>query len=161
MCRAKRMARGLLVLGGVGAKTLEELRAWQTARAFKLEVYRLIQASDAAKADYRFKNQLSDAACGGEINIAEGFRRYGAADFAHFLSYAVASLEEATWRVQDGVDRQYFSAEDCAKAVELGRRAGRITTALQTSLRGFVRKRRGSRSPARARGPRTEEPRTD
>ena len=131
----------------VGAKTVEELRAWQAARAFKLEVYRLIKHSAAASADYRFRSQLSEAACGGEINIAEGFRRYAALEFAHFLAYAVSSLEEAVRRVQDGIDREYFIARDCEKALELGRTAGRTTTALQTSLRNFARSR--SRPPTR------------
>jgi four helix bundle protein len=131
----------LALLTKMGAKTLEELRAWQAARAFKLEVYHLIGESESAKLDYRFRSQLSEAGCGGEINIAEGFRRYVAAEFAHFLAYAVASIEEAVRRVQDGIDREYFAAEDCQKALELGRVAGKTATALQTTLRGFVRGR--------------------
>jgi four helix bundle protein len=141
-------------MSAVGAKTLEELRAWQAARAFKLEVYRLIKQSPSASSDYRFRSQLSEAACGGEINIAEGFRRYAALEFAHFLAYAVASMEEAVRRVQDGIDRDYFIACECERAFELGRAAGRTTTALQTSLRNLSRIRTSERA---RREPRTQD----
>ena len=133
----------------MGVSTIEELRAWQLARAFKLEVYRLIRESPDGRADYRFKSQLADAAAGAESNIAEGFRRFHAADFTRFLTYAGASIEEATRRVQDGIDRGYFDERDCASALRLGVEAGKTTMALRTSVGRFVPRRgpnRGQRT---------------
>jgi four helix bundle protein len=136
---------------GVGAQRLEDLRAWQLARAFKLEVYRLIRHSPKAAADLRFKSQLQDAASSGEANTAEGFRRYVAPEFAQFLRYSAASIEEAVCRVQDGIDREYFDVSECQTAFNLGLQAGKTTTALQTSLRQMARSRRERRPRDQAR----------
>src|SRR5947207_15358669 len=104
----------------MGVRKLEDLRAFQTARAFKLEVYRLIKKSHRAWTNYKFQSQLRDAAASGEANVAEGFRRWRAAEFAHFLAYAIASMEEALRRVQDGIDRDYFEVQECSLAFDLG-----------------------------------------
>jgi four helix bundle protein len=79
----------------MGAKNLHELRAYQKARAFKLEVYRLIDESSEAQRDRKFRSQLMEAAASNEMNVREGFRRFRAGDMAHFLSFALASLAEA------------------------------------------------------------------
>ena len=125
----------------VGAKSLEDLRAFQQARAFKLEVYRLVEASPPAQENRRFRGQLIEAAASGEMNVREGFKRFGAGDMAHFLSYALASLAEAIGWLQDGVDRKYFRADDCAHAFSLGESANRTTTALHQSLQPYIRRR--------------------
>ena len=131
----------------MGFKTIEEMQAYQLTRAFKLEVYRLIRASPGARGDFRFKSQVQEALSGAESNIAEGFRRWAAGEFAHFLRYAIASLEEGRRRLQDGIDREYFNASDCATAQELGERASKATTALQTSLRNLAERRRKQGTP--------------
>lgn len=125
----------------MGAKRLEELRAWQAARAFKLEVYRLIRQSAAASADLRFKSQLQEAAASGEANVAEGFHRFVAGEFAHFLGFARASIAEAQVRVQDGIDRGYFESNDTTECLRFGRDAMALVTALKTSLQPFITKR--------------------
>jgi len=144
----------------MGVRDVEELRAWQHARAFKLEVYRLLAQSREAQIDQRYRHQLADAASGGEANIAEGFRRFLATDFARFVSYAVASIEEATRRLQDGVDRGYFTAASAHHGLQLGRTAGRTSMALLKSLRR-LRLDRGARrlSPAMEEGPRASDER--
>lgn len=106
---------------------------------FKLGVYELIRRSPEAQADARFRHQVANAASGAEANIAEGFRRYGARDFARFLTYAIASLEEAVRRVQDGIDRGYFSAACCRDILRLGDEAGKVTNGLRRTLRRFSR----------------------
>jgi four helix bundle protein len=128
----------------MGVKRVEDLRAYQQARLFKLEVYRLIDDSPAAQKDWKFRSQLAEAAASNESNVREGFRRFTAAEMARFLVYALASLSEALGRVQDGIDRQYFRAEDCSNAFALGDTSDRTTTALFSSLQRFIRKRPGS-----------------
>jgi len=137
----------------MGFKTLGELKAYGAARALKLEIYRLVKAHPAAYNDYRFRNQIFEAAASVEMNIAEGFRRYSAGDFAHFLRIARASLEEATGWLQDGIDREYFTDASCRRARELADETGRLTTGLITSLRPFVSPRRSG--PGGAGGPGT------
>ena len=140
----------------MGFKTLEEIKAYRAARAFKLEVYRLVRSRPAAEADHRFRSQLFEAAASAEANIAEGFRRYSTGDFSHFLRISRSSLEEARCRLQDGVDRGHFSNADCREALELAEEAARLIVGLIVSLQKF---RSTSRSiPS---GPRTRKTRSD
>jgi four helix bundle protein len=120
----------------MGAKNLGELQAYLAARALKLEVYRLVRAHPEANSDFKFRSQLFEAVASNESNIAEGYRRFVPGEFAHFLSFAAASNQEAITRIQDGIDRGYFKAESCKLAFELADRSARLTTALQTYLRG-------------------------
>ena len=138
----------------MGFKTLGELKAYRAARALKLEIYRLVKAHPAAYQNYRFRSQIFEAAASVELSLAEGFRRYSAGDFAHFLRISRASLEEVTGRLQDGIDRDHFTAASCQRARELADETGRLTTSLQP----FVASRRsGPSGPAilrpRRRGP--------
>ena len=109
----------------MGVKSLEELTAWQIARAFKLEVYRVVRANTAANGDLRLRSQLMEAAASVESNVAEGFERYSAGEFGRFLAFSRASARESLVRLQDGVDRGHFSPAEIAEAVELD--AGRGT----------------------------------
>jgi len=91
----------------VGVKRLDDLIAFQRANEFKAEVYRLVDASAAAR-DERFRLQLFDAASSVAANIAEGWSRFSAPEFCQFLRYARASLEESRVWLRDGVARRYF-----------------------------------------------------
>jgi four helix bundle protein len=119
----------------MGARTLEELEAYRVARALKLEVYRLVRSHPLANGDFRYRSQLFEAAASNEMNIAEGFRRFVPGEFAHFLAYARASAEETVRRIQDGIDRGYFTPAECQVAFDLAGQSARLTTALQTYLR--------------------------
>ena len=69
----------------VGFKALGEIKAYQAARALKLEIYRLVKSRPAAHEDRRFRTQIFEAAASVEINIAEGFRRFSVGEFTHHL----------------------------------------------------------------------------
>ena len=122
----------------MGVKTLEELQAYQAARALKLEVYRLVETNARINRDLRFRDQLMDAAASAEMNVAEGFRRFSAGDFSRFLKIARGSVEETCRWIQDGVDRQHLTAAEVATALQLGDRAGRLMTGLIISLKPFL-----------------------
>lgn len=83
-----------------------------------------------------------EAAASVESNVAEGFERYSAGEFARFLSFSRASAREALVRLQDGVDRGHFTPAEIAEGVELGNRAIAIITALKNSLGPFIGKKR-------------------
>jgi hypothetical protein len=57
-----------------GARHYKELRCWQMARELKLAIYQLLERH-AVERDWKFKNQLMDAAASVPTNIAEGFVR--------------------------------------------------------------------------------------
>ena len=142
----------------MGFKTLEEIHAYTLTREFKLEVYRLIEESPGAQRDARFRSQVHEALSGAESNIGEGFARWNAGEFARFLSFAVASLKEGRLRVQDGIDRRYFQAADCARAQRLGERAYRATSALRREEeRLAAEKRRRRKRQRKDPGPRTRD----
>jgi four helix bundle protein len=125
---------------GMGVKNLEDLQAYQLALAFKLECYKLVHEHPRAAADFKFVDQLFDAASGGEMNIGEGFDRFVAGDMVRFLRIAISSIREAKLRVKDGVHRRYFTDAEAARAQELGERARRASIALHNSLLPFVKK---------------------
>jgi four helix bundle protein len=147
----------------MGFKTLEEIHAYNLTREFKLEVYRLIEVSSGAQRDARFRSQVQEALSGAESNIGEGFARWGAGEFARFLAIAVASLKEGQLRVQDGIDRRYFPAADCQRALRLGERAFKATASLRREeerLAAENRRRRNRRGKDpgpkdQGRGPKT------
>ena len=137
----------------MGAKRLDELMAWQLAREFKLLVYDIVQRSPRAVADGRWKDQVLDAAASGEANVAEGFHRYGAAEFAHFLGIARASIGEAKVRLIDGADRGHFPAEDCRAATISADRAMGCITKLKLSLEPYIKRKSGGPGPGPGPGP--------
>ncbi|HXT71166.1 MAG TPA: four helix bundle protein [Vicinamibacterales bacterium] len=144
----------------MGVRTLRELKAYQATRAFKLEVYRLVASSPRATTDVRFRSQLLEAAAGAEVNIAEGFHRFLAGDFTHFLRISRSSLEEARVWIQDGIDRGYFTEEECSNAFKLADQATRLTVGLIVSLKPFVspRRRHSLTSPGSISSPKKKRP---
>jgi len=118
----------------MGVKRMDDLVAFKEAVAFKVEVYAIVRRSALAERDFRYRDQLFDAASSVEANIAEGWRRFGAAELVRFLRYATGSLEEARVRLLDGVDRGYFTRGVCEPALTHAARCGAATTNLIKSL---------------------------
>ena len=110
---------------------------------FKLEVYRLIRESPGASRDFRFQNQLSDAAASVEACLAEGWHRYVAGEFVTFLRYSRASLGEAERWLHDGVARRYFEPTTISSALDTASRCGAAITNLRKSLEPFTKKGKG------------------
>jgi four helix bundle protein len=123
----------------MGVKRLDDLVAFQQAVAFKVEVYAIVRNHPEAQHDFRYRDQLFDAAWSVEANIAEGWRRFGALDFIRFLRYATGSLEEARVRLIDGAERGYFTRDVCAAALSHAARCGAATTRLIQSLQQTTR----------------------
>ena len=65
--------------------------AYQLALSFKREVYRLVNSNPSARRDYKYRDQLFEAASGIEGTMSEGFGRWGAAEFAQFIRYSLGS----------------------------------------------------------------------
>ena len=77
-----------------GARHFRELVCWQLANELKLGIYRLAE-QPPVKRDFKFYDQIRDAAASAPRNIAEGFGRRSHADFARFLDVARGSLAES------------------------------------------------------------------
>lgn len=132
----------------MGFKTLEEIEAYQFCRKLKIEVYDLVKRCPDAYRDRAFREQLFSAASSAEVNIAEGFSRFSTGEFGQFLRISRASVAETVSWLQDGVDRGYFTATDCAPARQLSESARRLLTALILSLK-HLPDSKPPRSPSR------------
>jgi four helix bundle protein len=122
----------------MGVKRLDDLVAYQRAVAFKTGAYALVRASPAASRDWRWRNQLMDAALSVESNVAEGWGRRGAGQMCVFLRYAAASLDEARRRLLDGVARGYYEQEACTEILQHERVCGAAIRRLHDSLQPFI-----------------------
>jgi four helix bundle protein len=119
----------------VVAQTYQDLRAWQTVRAFKVGVYALIEHAPLAN-DFALCDQLRKAAASAQSNIAEGFGRFDPLDFARFVKVARASLLECRNHLSDAVDRQVLAEsatlEHAARLAEAMREVGGLLDYLQS-----------------------------
>jgi four helix bundle protein len=94
------------------ANSFQELRAWQTVRAFKLGLYKLIEQPPLA-GDFKLCEQIRDAAASAQSNIAEGFGRFDPVDFARFVKIGRASLLECRNHLIDAVERRHINEDEC------------------------------------------------
>ena len=117
---ARNRVRSLPSPEAMGVQRLAELIAWQLAVQMKIEVYRLVQNSAAASRDFKYRDQIFDAAAGVEMTLVEGFVRFRALQIIQFFTYARASLEETKRWLLDGVHRGYFTRADIDGAFFLG-----------------------------------------
>ena len=111
----------------VGAKRVEDLFVWQLADELRGRIYWLT-GSGAAARDWKFRDQLRDAASSSTLNIAEGFGRFRHREFAQFLRYARGSRFEISDALRDGVIRNYWTAESVKDELILCKRTTKAIT---------------------------------
>jgi len=78
------------------AKSFTDLIVWQKAHAFVLTVYRTTGSFPRSEV-YGLSSQFRRAATAIAANIAEGFKKRGAADKLRFYNIAQGSLEECQY----------------------------------------------------------------
>jgi four helix bundle protein len=115
------------------------LIAWQLGEAFKREVFRIVQASEGARRDLKFRSQLLEAARAVPANLVEGFLRFAPREFARFLGFSIGSLGEAESRLRDGIQLGYFPETECTEAFQLARRCLTASVRLKRSQQRFLR----------------------
>jgi four helix bundle protein len=145
----------------MAAHSYSELRAWQSARIFKLAIYRLIAEKPLAH-DVRLCEQLRESARSAVSHVAEGYGRFYPADFARFLGMAKASIIEAQNHLQDAIDLDHISEEQRARYDGLANVALRDVTALIEYLQSPKAADNAKRVRAKRQARRTQnsEPRT-
>jgi four helix bundle protein len=127
---------------GVPVRDFEDLVCWQLSRALVSEVCAETARGPASR-DFKFRDQIRDAAASAPRNIAEGFGRFSPADFARFLRYAVASLAETRNHLRDGEDRGYFTPVLASRLRNLAFAAERATKHLMLDRQRRAREARG------------------
>ncbi len=78
------------------AKKFTDLIVWQKAHRFVLSVYRFTSTFPKDEV-YGLTSQLRRAAVSIAANIAEGFKKTGAADTIRFMNISQGSLEECRY----------------------------------------------------------------
>jgi four helix bundle protein len=123
---------------GMVVDKFEDLDAWQVADELRIEVYALT-ATGPASQDFKFCNQIRDAASSATRNISEGFGRFHPGDFAHFMDFSIASVMEIQDCLRDGVLRQYFTDDKVRKAQALTVRSLQVFKGLKRYLKSARR----------------------
>lgn len=125
----------------MGRLELEDVRAWQLAHDFRLEVCRLLKSSAVAAADMRFSVSLFRTARSVESSVADAFR-HGADDrSARCLEDAGHALAAALVAIEDGIDRGYLSRRLSDSTLDVGHRAARTIRSLHLYLERHAGKR--------------------
>lgn len=118
----------------MGAKTFQELIAWQLARELRMNIARLIKIP-ALQQDADLCGQLRRAARSVTGNIAEGFPCPSHAEFARFLDIAARSLREIEDRLTEAVDATYVTEAEAATGFNLAKRTSVAVARLTAYLR--------------------------
>jgi four helix bundle protein len=87
------------------AHRVEDLDTWKLCNQLVERVQAATEKAPASK-DFRFCDQINDAAGDALSDMAEGFARFYPTDHANFLGYAIASLEEVRTRAAVGDTRK-------------------------------------------------------
>ena len=111
----------------MGAKTFEELRAWQCATELSDRVVAICE-TPALQRDFTFRNQLRDAARSAPRLIAEGFGRWGHREFARSEIFEGRNDLLALQR------RETLPAEVVADLLTLSELTARTIARLRSSL---------------------------
>ena len=111
------------------SRTFRDLIVWQRSHELVLRVYEITNGLPKEET-FGLKSQIRRAAVSVPANIAEGFRKDGAADKARFLNIAEGSLEETKYYFILCADLNYFDdpalwklAEETSKMLNAYRKA--------------------------------------
>jgi four helix bundle protein len=115
-------------------KTLEELEIWQDARRFAFAVSAIVQRPSMRR-DPKLANQLADSSSSIFSNISEGFGQSTDRAFAHYLSIARGSNNEAFAQLAVAWSRGHISEAELSELQQLSSRMGKRMTSLIEYLR--------------------------
>ena len=115
-------------------KKLEEIQAWQKARALCKQIYSVTNGGPFA-ADFGLRDQIRRAAVSVLSNIAEGFERGGTREFAQFLAIAKGSAGEIRAQLYVACDQRYIDRDQFEELVQDVDEVSRMINGLLTYLR--------------------------
>jgi len=122
------------------ARTFEDLLVWQKARFLAKRTYEITRIG-AFLHDFGLASQTQRAAVSVMANIAEGFDRRGAGEFAHFLSYAKGSCSELRSNLFVSLDCGYISQGEFAEIHGLADELSRMIQSLMTAVKKSQRQK--------------------
>jgi four helix bundle protein len=135
----------------------EDLVTWQLADELRRAVIAFTDRGPAAL-DFRYRNQVRDAASSACRNTSEGFERFRPSEFARFLEFARGSLGEVQDGLIDAHQRQFITGELFDRLWLLSKRAIGANTNLMKYLQQCVDTGDAPWRRSRKRDPGTENP---
>jgi four helix bundle protein len=87
----------------------EDIQAWQEARILVEMIYGAIKLNKSFYNDYKFREQITDAAVSIMSNIAEGFSRRSNKEFIQFLFISKSSAAEVQSHLYVALDQEYMT----------------------------------------------------
>jgi four helix bundle protein len=114
-------------------RTFEELIVWQKARVLCREVHQMARGA-GRRMNYRLGDQMCRAAESVMSNIAEGFGRFGHAEFRRYLVIARGSLFELRSQLYIALDLGYLTAAEHSAFRDRCAEVERLLAALRNSL---------------------------
>ena len=114
-------------------RTFKDLKVWQKSHELTLEVYRVTE-SYPNEERYGLVSQLRRSASSIPTNLAEGFKRRGKKDFAHFVNVAEGSLEETKYTLLLSYELGYLDKNRLDNLNEICDEVGKMLTGLYKKL---------------------------
>jgi four helix bundle protein len=111
----------------------EDLVAWQKARRFAAEIYRVTNIGEFAR-DWDLRCQLRRSVVSVMSNISEGFERNRPREFHHFLWISKGSCGEARSQLYVAWDAKYLSQSDFDRVHAQAEELSRIISGLRGSV---------------------------
>ena len=99
-----------------------ELAAWQRADELRILCEKLLE-DPRVQRNFKFRDQLTDAAGSGPRNIAEGFGRYKPKQNAYYVRVALGSAQEILDLFIEAAEWGYLSDADFPRHETAARRA--------------------------------------
>jgi four helix bundle protein len=112
------------------ARTFQDLIVWQKAHKFVLSVYPFTNQFPKSET-YGLTSQFRRAAVSIPANIAEGFKKKGAADKVRFMNIAQSSLEECRYYLILSRDLEYGDTKELMLQLE---EVSRLLTSYANSI---------------------------
>jgi four helix bundle protein len=112
------------------SRSFQDLEVWQVAHGWVLKIYKLTEVFPKQET-FGLSSQLRRAAVSIPANIAEGFRRKGAADKARFYNISQGSLEECRYYLILTRDLGYAATDELEAELD---RVGRMLDSYLRSM---------------------------
>jgi four helix bundle protein len=123
----------------------EDLVTWQRMYELSVEVWRATSTGPASR-DIDYRSQIRDASDSAHRNVAEGFGRYGPAQFVNFLDISRASAEETRALLRKGLAVGHLTPDQFSRLDTLAIRGLQALAKLQRYLRSPTGRRNAERN---------------
>jgi len=115
-------------------KQFEDIEVWQKSRNLTKHIYEVTN-DGKYKTDFGLRDQTRRCSVSIMANIAEGFGRRSAKEFANFLNYSHGSASELQSHLYIALDLNYIGSDDFKKLYDQIERISKMTLKLQNYLR--------------------------